>query len=93
MSNLEAVHQHSREQFELARKLYERPRIAPTDIKPEVSLTDRAAPIFRIIMTAPTEHRRRDCVSYEIVVPNVDNLDELFAEALASLGFEQEAAQ
>lgn len=93
MSNIEAIHQHIREQFELARKLYERPSTAPTEIKPEVSLTDRAAPIFQRIMTTPTEHRRRDCVSYEIVVPNVDNLDELFAEALASLGFNREAAQ
>jgi hypothetical protein len=91
--SLDSVHQHIREQFELARKLHERPRIAPTDIEPEVSLTDRATPIFRHIMTTPTEHRRRDCVSYEIVVPNIENLDELFAEALASLGFKQEAAQ
>jgi hypothetical protein len=85
MSNLDEVHQHIHEQFELARKLHECPRIALTDVEPEVSLTDRAAPIFRRITTTPTEHRRRDCVSYEIVAPNVDNLDELFAEALASL--------
>lgn len=91
--SLDSVRQHIREQFELARKLHERPRIAATVIEPEVSLTDRAAPIFQRIMTTPTEHRRRDCVSYEIVAPNVDNLDELFAEALASLGFNQEAAQ
>jgi hypothetical protein len=87
MSNLEAVHQHIREQFELARKLHERPSIALTDVEPEVSLTDRAAPIFRRIMTRPTEHRRRDCVSYEIVEPNVCDLNTLFDEALISLGF------
>ncbi len=91
--SLDSVRQHIREQFELARKLHERPRIAPTDVKPEVTLTDRAAPIFQRMMTRPTEHRRRDCVSYEIAVPNVDNLDELFAEVLASLGLTQEASQ
>jgi hypothetical protein len=90
MSNLEAVHQHIREQFELARKLHERPRIAATVIEPEVSLTDRAAPIFQCIMTTPTEHRRRDCVSYEIFEPQVDNLEALFNDALISLGFEPE---
>jgi len=93
MSNLEAVHQHIREQFELARKLHERPRIASTDVKPEVSLTDRAAPIFQRIMTTPTEHRRRDCVSYEIVEPNVRDLNALFDDALASLGFKPDVAR
>ena len=85
--SLDSVRQHIREQFELARKLHERPRTAPTDVEPEVSLTDRAAPIFRRIMTRPTEHRRRDCVSYEIVEPNVRDLNALFDEALISLGF------
>ena len=93
MSNLEAVRQHIREQFELARKLHERSCIARTDLKPEVSLTDRAAPIFQCIMTTPTEHRRRDCVSYEIFEPKVDNLEALFDEALASLGFKPEVAR
>jgi hypothetical protein len=83
--SLENVRKHIREQFERAHKLHE--RIAPTDVKPEVSLTDRAAPIFRRIITTPTEHRRRDCVSYEIVEPNVRDLDALFDEALISLGF------
>ena len=79
--SLDSVRQHIREQFELARKLHERPRVASTHVEPEeVSLTARATPIFRRITTTPTEHRRRDCVSYEIVVPNVDNLDELFAK-------------
>jgi len=87
VSNLDAIHQHIREQFELARKLHERPRITPPDIKPEVSLTDRAAPIFRRIMTTQTEHPRRDCVSHEIVEPNVHDLNALFDEALLSLGF------
>jgi hypothetical protein len=87
MTNLEAVHQHIREQFELARKLHERRRIAPTNNEPEASLTDRAAPIFQRILTRPTEHRRRDCVSYEIVEPNVRDLNALFEEALKSLGF------
>ena len=85
--SLDAVHQHIREQFELARKLHERPRIAPSDVRPEVSLTDRAAPIFRRIITTPTEHRRRNCISYEIVEPNVRDLNALFDEALISLGF------
>jgi hypothetical protein len=47
---VQAIHQHIHEQFELARKLHERPRIAATVIEPEVSLTDRAAPIFRRII-------------------------------------------
>jgi hypothetical protein len=84
--SLDAVRQHIREQFELARRLHERPCIARTDVKP-VSLTDRTAPIFRRIMTTPTEHRRRDCVSYEIFEPNVRDLNALFDEALISLGF------
>jgi hypothetical protein len=91
--SLDNVRQHIHEQFELARKLHERPRIAPTDIEPEVSLTDRAAPIFRRIITTPTEHRRRDCASYEIVEPNVHDLNALFDQALASLGFKTEVAR
>jgi hypothetical protein len=85
--SLDTVRQRICEQFELARKLHERPRIVPTDVKPEVSLADRAAPMFRRIMTTPTEHRRRDCVSYEIVEPNVHDLNALSDEALVSLGF------
>jgi hypothetical protein len=85
--SLDSVRQHILEQFELARKLHERPRIAPTDVEQEVSMTDGAAPIFRRIMTTPTEHRRRDCVSYEIVAPEVEDLDALFDSALASLRF------
>jgi hypothetical protein len=91
--NFDTVRQHIREQFELARTLREQPRIAPTGIKSEVSLTDRAEPIFRRIVTTPTEHRRRDCVSYEIVEPNVRDLNALFDEALASLGFKPEVAR
>jgi hypothetical protein len=87
VSGLDSVRQHIREQFEQARRVHERPRIPPTDVKPEVSLTDRAAPIFRRIITTPAEHRRRDCVSYEIVEPNVHDLNALFDEALVSLGF------
>jgi len=59
-------------------------------VEPAESLTDRAAPIFRRIMTTTTEHRRRDCVSYEIVAPEVGNLNALFDSALASLGFKTE---
>jgi hypothetical protein len=88
--SLDSVRQHIREQFELARRVQERPRIASTDVKPELSLTDRAAPIFRRIITTPTEHRRRDCVSHEIVPPEVEDLDALFDAALASLGFKSE---
>jgi len=91
--SIAAIRQHISEQFELARKLHERPRIAATVIEPEVSLADRAAPIFRRIMTRPTEHRRRDCISYEIVEPNVHDLNALFDEALASLGFKPEVAR
>ena len=58
-----------------------------------LTLEDKAAPIFRCIMTTPTEHRRRDCVSYEIVEPNVRDLNALFDEALASLGFKPEVAR
>jgi hypothetical protein len=91
--SLDSVRQHIREQFELARKLDERPRIAPTDIEPEVSLTDRAAPIFQRITATPAKHTRRDCVSYEIVEPSVRDLNALFDEALASLGFKPEVAR
>jgi len=84
--SIDAIRQHISEQFELARKLHERPRIAPTDIEPEVSLTDRAAPIFRRI-TATSKHLRRDSVCYEIVEPNIGNLETLFDAALISLGF------
>jgi hypothetical protein len=83
--SLDSVRQHIRKQFELARKLYERPRIAATEIKPEVSLTDRAAPIFRRITTT-SKHLRRDSVCYEIVEPNIENLEALFDAALISLG-------
>jgi hypothetical protein len=93
MSNLDAVRKHIHEQFELARRVHERPRIASADVKPKLSLTDRAAPIFRRIVTTPTPHRRRDCVSYEIVEPNVRDLNALFDEALSSLGFKPEAAR
>jgi hypothetical protein len=90
--SLDSVRQHIREQFELARKLHERPRIAQTDIEAEVSLTVRAAPIVRRI-TATSKHLRRDSVSYEIVEPNVRDLNALFEEALISLGFKSEVAR
>jgi hypothetical protein len=48
-----------------------------------------AAPILRRITAKPAKHSRRDCVSYEIVEPNVRDLDALFEEALISLGFDK----
>jgi hypothetical protein len=84
--SLDSVRQHIREQFELARKLHELPCIARADVKPERSLTDRAAPIFQRITTT-SKHLRRDCVSYEIIEPNVRDVNALFEEALISLGF------
>ena len=81
-------------EFERTRKLHERPRPSSiSHVRQEFTLADKAEPILRRIMTTPTEHRRRDCVSYEIVEPNVHDLNALFDEALASLGFKPEVAR
>jgi len=53
-------------------------KVASTDLKLELTLADRAAPILRRISTTPEEHKRRDCVSYDIVEPNIENLEALF---------------
>ena len=87
MSNLEAIHQHIHEQFELARKLHATRPCTDTlkQVKPEPSPADKAEPIFRRITTT-SKHLRRDSVCYEIVEPNIENLEELFDAALISLG-------
>jgi len=89
--NLDAVRKHIQEQFERAHKLHAtRPRTEATKhVEPEATLGDRAAPILRRIASS-SDHHRRDCVSYEIIEPNVSDLDALFEEALASLGFKTE---
>ncbi|SRR5258707_14794838 len=93
--SIDAIRQHISEQFELARKLHAtRPRThSVKDAELEVSLADKAEPIFQRITATPAEHLRRDCVSYEIVEPNVHDLNALFDEALASLGFKPEVAR
>ncbi len=61
--------------------------------KLELSLADKAAPILSKLAPMPSEHLRRDCVCYEIVEPNVENLETLFEDALISLGFEPDASR
>ena len=83
--SLETVRKHIREQFERAHKLHELSRSTHRAI--EISLADKAAPIFRRISATPGEHRRTDGFVHEIVEPNVRDLNALFDEALISLGF------
>jgi hypothetical protein len=91
---LVVIHSKIAAEFERARKIYTpHTKVVSADLKSELTLADKAAPILRRITAKPAKHTRRDCVSYEIAVPNVDNLDELFAEALASLGFKREASR
>ena len=92
---LDAILRRISEEFDRAHELHATRPCTETvkHVKPEPSLADKAEPILRGIATMPSKHLRRDCVSHEIVVPNVHNLHELFAEALASLGFKPEAAQ
>ena len=81
-------------EFERARKIHTRlPNAPSTDLKSELTLADRAAPILRRITARHAKHTRRDCVSYEIVEPNVRHLNALFDEALASLGFKPEVSR
>ncbi|HEY6128222.1 MAG TPA: hypothetical protein VIW23_08585 [Candidatus Acidoferrum sp.] len=56
-------------------------------------MADKAAPILRNITSRPAKHTRRDCVSYEIVEPNVRDLNALFDDALVSLGFKSTVAR
>ena len=87
------IHSKIAAEFERARKIHTPPtRVVSTDLKSELTLADRAAPILRRITAKPAKHTRRDCVSYEIVEPNVRDLNTLFDEALASLGFKPEVA-
>jgi hypothetical protein len=86
--SLETVRKHIRQEFERAHKLHTQPHVALYDrIKPQMSLADRAAPILRRITARPAKRTRRDCLSYEIVEPNIENLEALFDAALISLGF------
>jgi hypothetical protein len=82
------IHGKIAAEFERARKIHAPlPNAPSTDLKSELTLADRAAPILRRITARPAKHSRRDCVSYEIVEPNVHDLNALFDEALISLGF------
>jgi hypothetical protein len=65
--SLVVIHSKIAAEFERARKIHAHLPDAPsTDLKPELTLADRAAPILRRITARPAEHLRRDCVSYEI---------------------------
>ena len=86
------VRQHIREEFERAHKLHERPRIPTSHVKSEISLAERAAPIFLRITATRVQHRR-DGFVHEIVEPDVRDLNVLFDEALISLGFKSEVAR
>jgi len=91
---LVVIHNKIAAEFERARKIHTPPtKVVSTDLKSELTLTDRAAPILRRLTAKPAEHTRRDCVSYEIVEPNVHDLNALFDQALASLGFKPEVAR
>jgi hypothetical protein len=88
------IHSKIAAEFERARKIHTPlPNAPSTGLKSELTLADRAAPILRRITARPANHTRRDCVSYEIVEPKVDDLEALFDEALASLGFEPESCK
>jgi hypothetical protein len=82
------IHSKIAAEFERARKIHT-PLLntLSTDLKSELTLVDRAAPILRRITARLAKHTRRDCVSYEIVESNVRDLNALFDEALISLGF------
>jgi hypothetical protein len=85
---LDSIRSKIAAEFERARKIHTPPtKAASTDLKLELTLADRAAPILRHITATPAEHTMRDCVSYEIVEPNIENLEALFDAALNSLGF------
>jgi hypothetical protein len=91
---LDSIRKKISAEFERSHILHNRLRPAPNvDMRAELSLSDKAAPILQRITITPAEHQRRDCVSYEIVVPQVDDVDALFAEVLASLGFGPEVAR
>jgi hypothetical protein len=88
---LVVIHRKIAAEFERARKTHTPPtKVASTDLKSELTLADRAAPILRRFTATPAEHTRCDCVSYEIIEPQVNNPDALFEEALTSLGFKTE---
>jgi hypothetical protein len=80
------IHSKIAAEFERARKIH-------TPLKSELTLADRAAPILRRITATPAKHTRRDCVSYEVIEPNVCDLNALFEDALVSLGFKSEVAR
>jgi hypothetical protein len=82
------IHSKIAAEFERARKIHTPLPNAPSaDLKSELTLADRAAPILRRITARPAKRTRRDGLSYEIVEPNIENLEALFDAALISLGF------
>jgi hypothetical protein len=82
------IHSKIAAEFERARKIHT-PLLNAlnTNLKSELTLVDRAAPILRRITARPAKHTGRDCVSYEIGESNVRDLNALFDDALISLGF------
>ena len=91
--SLDAIRQHIREQFERSHRLNAHPCASTNSLNSEISLADKAAPIFKRITATPAEHRRNDGLVYEIVEPKIENLDALFDEALVSLGFKTEVSR
>jgi hypothetical protein len=92
--SLVVIHRKISAEFERTRKIHTTPtKAASTDLKSELTLADKAAPILRNITSRPAKHTRRDCVSYEIVEPNVRDLNALFDDALVSLGFKSTVAR